>query len=193
MNVLIVTAHPSSKGDTHAIATTYADGRRSKGHTVEIVDLYAKEYEVPLFKFENIREFPLSPVQKKFQQQVIWADEIVMVHPIWWSSVPAIMKNWIDLTVWPRIAYSYNPDGSVNKLLYGKTAKVFATCGGPSWYYHFPFILPLRTFWETCIFSFTGIDLIEIKICGNLDKWKDEKRSKHLAKFMKRVALSAKY
>ena len=187
MNILIVTAHPSSLGDTHTIANTYAEAKRAKGHTVEIVDLYAKEYANDYFRFENIREYQTSSVQKKFQQQLIWANEIVAVHPIWWSSVPSIMKNWIDLSIWPRIAYAYNPDGSVNKLLTGKSAKVFATCGGPSWYYNFPFVLPLRTFWETCVFGFCGIDLVDIKICGNLDKWKGEKREKHLAKFLLKI------
>lgn len=191
MNILIVTAHPSSKGDTHTIAHTYAEAKKNKGHNVEIMDLYAKENAVDLLKFENIREFQQSSVQKKFQEKVLWANEIVVVHPIWWSSVPAIMKNWIDLTIWPRFAYSYNPDGSTNKLLTGRTAKVFATCGGSSWYYHLPFVLPLRTFWETCVFGFAGIDLVDIKVCGNLDKWKDEKRARHLAKFIEKIRKSA--
>ena len=191
MNILIVTAHPSSSGDTHTIANTYAEIKRAKGHVVEIVDLYAKEYAVDFFRYENIREYKCSPIQKKFQQQIIWANEIVAVHPVWWSSVPAIMKNWLDLTICPGIAYKYTPDGKVIKLLNGKTAKVFATCGGPSWYYNFPFIMPLRTFWETCIFSFTGVDMIDIKICGNLDKWKDDKRAKHLERFLKQIKNSA--
>ncbi len=190
MNILIVTAHPSSKGDTHTIATTYAETKRAQGHVVELVDLYAKEYQVDLFKFENIREFQKSKVQLKFQEQIQWAHEIVAVHPIWWSSVPAIMKNWLDLTIWPGIAYKYGPDGKVLRLLEGKSAKVFATCGGPSWYYHLPFVLPLRTFWEKCIFDFCGIDLVDIQVCGNLDKWKDEKRAKHLAKFIEKIRRS---
>ena len=191
MNILIVTAHPSSKGDTHTIANTYAEAKRAKGHTVEILNLYAPENRVDFFAFENIREFPIGDVQKKFHEKMIWSHEIVAVHPVFWSSVPAIMKNWIDLTIWPRISYRYTPTGSVEKLWTGKTAKVFATCGGPSWYYHFPFILPLRTFWETCVFGFCGIDLVDIQVCGNLDKWKDEKRAKHLEKFLRKVKNSA--
>jgi len=191
MNVLIVTAHPSSHGDTHTIANTYADAKRNKGHTVEIIDLYAPQYKVDLFAFENIREFVPGKVQKKFHDQIAWAHEIVVVHPVWWSSVPAIMKNWVDLTIWPRVAYKYTPTGAVEKLWVGKTAKVFATCGGTAWYYHLPFILPLRTFWETCTFGFCGIDMIDIKVCGNLDKWKDEKRAKHFAKFLKKIKASA--
>lgn len=191
MNILIITAHPSSKGDTHTIANTYADAKRDKGHVVTIVDLYAKEYAVDIFKFENIREFEKSKVQLKFHEQIQWAHEVVIVHPIWWSSAPAILKNWVDLTIWPRVAYQYTPTGKVEKLLHGKSAKVFATCGGPSWYYNFPFVMPLRTFWETCVFGFCGIDLVDIKICGNLDKWKDEKRANHLAKFLLSIKKSA--
>ena len=187
MNILIVTAHPSSKADTHTIANTYAEAKRAQNHTVEVVDLYAKEYANDYLRFENMREYQASPVQKKFQQQLIWADEIIAVHPIWWSSVPAIMKNWLDLAICPGIAYRYTPEGKVMKLFTGKSAKVFATCGGPSWYFMFPFVLPLRTFWETCIFGFCGVDLVDIKICGNLDKWKGEKREKHLAKFLRSI------
>lgn len=191
MNILIVTAHPSSLGDTHTIANTYAEAKRAKGHVVDIVDLYAKEYAVPFLTFENIRECTTSKVQLKFQEQIQWAHEVVMVHPIWWSSIPAIMKNWVDITLWPGCAYKYSSEGNVLKLLEHKSAKVFATCGGPSWYYHLPFVMPLRTFWETCVFGFCGIDLVDIKICGNLDKWKGEKRENHLAKFIEKVRRSA--
>lgn len=184
MNILIVTAHPSSKGDTHTIAATYADARRTKGHIIETINLYDKEYRTDLFEFENIREYKLSSVQKRFQEKLLWAHEIVVVHPVWWSSVPSIMKNWIDLTIWPSIAYKYGPDGKVIKLLDGKSAKVFATCGGPSWYYYIPFLLPLKSFWQTCVFGLCGVDLVDFKVCGNLDRWKDEKRANHLAKFM---------
>ncbi len=191
MNILIVTAHPKSTGDTHTIANTYAEVKRAKGHVVTIVDLYSKEYAVDFFRFENIREFEKSKVQLKFHEQITQAHEIVIIHPVWWSSVPAILKNWIDLTIWPGVAYKYTPEGTVMKLLQGRSAKVFATCGGPSWYYHFPFIMPLRTFWETCVFGFSGIDLVDIQVCGNLDKWKGEKRDAHLAKFIEKIRKSA--
>ena len=187
MNILIVTAHPSSAADTHTIENIYKEAKETKGHTVHIVNLYSDEYKVDFFTFENIRECQKSSVQLKFQEQIQWANEIVMVHPIWWSSVPAIMKNWVDLTIWPGVAYKYSPDGTIIKLLAGKKAKVFATCGGPSWYYNFPFVLPLRTFWETCVFSFCGVELVDIQICGNLDKWKGEKRNNHIQKFFKKI------
>jgi putative NADPH-quinone reductase len=190
MNILIVTAHPSSKGDTHTIANTYAEARKAKGHVVEIMNLYAKENRVDIFEYENIREFPISPVQKKFHDKMIWAHEIVFVHPVFWSSVPAIMKNFIDLTIWPRVAYKYTPTGKVEKLWLGKTAKVFVTCGGPAWHYYIPFILPLKSFWQIAVLWFCGIELVDFKVCGNLDVYKDEKRAAHLSKFMEKIRKS---
>jgi len=50
-----------------------------------------------------------------------------MVHSVGWSSVPAIMNTWFDLTILPRVAYKYSPVGKVMKLLAEKSAKVFAT------------------------------------------------------------------
>lgn len=190
MNVLIVTAHPSSKGDTHTIAKIYKETKEAKGHEVKLVNLYSDEYRVDLFAFENIREFVPSKVQKTFHEQLLWASEIVVIHPIWWGVPPSIMKNWAELTFWPGVAYKYTPDGGVNRLLLGKTAKVFATCGGPSWYYHF-IILPLRSFWELCLFGFCGVDVTDFKVCGNLDKWKGEKREKHIQKFFAKIKKSA--
>lgn len=186
MNILIVTAHPSPLGDTHTIAKTYADAKKDKGHVVQLIDLYAEEYRVDTLRFTNIREFVPSKVQLKFQEQLVWANEIVVVHPIWWGLPPSIMKSWTELTFWPRVAYRYLPTGKVEKMLTGKTAKIFATCGGPSWYYHFLF-MPLLSFWRLCVFGFSGVDVTDVKICGNLDKWKDEKRTTHFQKFLRGI------
>ena len=190
MNILIVKAHPSSQGYTHRIASTYADAKRSQGHTVEIVDLYTKEYAIEPFRFEKLKEYKVLPLQKKFHDQLLWAHEIVVVHPIWWGTVPSVMKNWVDVTFWPHIAYQYTSTGKIEKLLEGKGAKIFATSGGPSWYYRFPF-LPFRSFWVTTVFEFCGVDVASIKVCGKLDIILDEaKREKHFQKFLKEISKS---
>lgn len=179
-------------GDTHTIAKTYAEAKRAKGNTVEIVDLYAKENRVEVLTFENIREFVPSPVQKKFQEQLVWANELVVVHPIWWGTAPSIMKSWVELTFWPKVAYCYLPGGKVEKMLAGKSAKIFATCGGPSWYYHLIF-MPLLSFWKICVFEFSGVDVVDVKICGNLDTDKNfpEKRAARIQKFLRSIKNSA--
>lgn len=190
MNILIVKAHPSPLGHTHKIAETYAQAKKNKGHTVKIIDLYAAENQCELLCFENIREIVPPKMQKVFEDQIAWANEIVVVHPIWWGLPPAIMKNWVDLAFWVHFAYMYMPDGHVKPMLSGKTAKVFATSGGTGWWYHLP-LLPLASFWKTCVFGFTGVEVIDFKVCTNLDKWRGEKADKHFEKFLKKIETSA--
>ena len=186
MNILIVKAHPSPFGHTHKIADTYAQIKKAKHHDVKIVDLYSKEYAEDFLRFNNIREMETLPIQKQFENQITWADEIVVVHPIWWGLPPAIMKNWVDLSFWVHFAYKYSPEGKVIPMLKGKTAKVFATAGGTSWWYYLP-ILPLRQFWMTTLFHFVGIEVVDFKICGNLDKWRGEQADKQFERFLRKI------
>ncbi len=189
MNILIVTAHPSSTGHTHVIANTYAEKKRSKGHKVEIVNLYAKEYHIEPLHYENLREHKPSPVQKKFHAQLQWAHEIVVVHPIWWGTPPSVMKSWTELAFWPGVAYKYTGPGKWLRLLEGKSAKIFATSGGPSWYYKLPFF-PLKPFWMISLFGFCGVDVTDVQICGNLDMLTGEKKEKHFENFLKKIKKS---
>jgi len=190
MNILIVKAHPSPHGHAHKIAETYAEAKKAKNHEVKIVDLYTDDCHESFLAFENIREMKTWPEQIIYEKDVEWANEIVVVHPIWWGMPPAIMMNWVDLTFWAHFAYMYLPNGKMKPMLTGKTAKVFATSGGPSWWYHLPF-LPLKQFWGLTLFRSVGIDLIDFQVCGNLDKWRGEKADKHFEKFLGGVAASA--
>lgn len=191
MNILIVTAHPSKSSHTKTIADTYASEKKLQGHKVHILDLYAKENRMDYLTFENLREYIPSDIQNKFKDQVSWANEIVVVHPIWWGSAPAIMKNWVDMTFWARFAYRYTKEGKIEKLLIGKTAKIFATAGASSWYHYLP-IMPLLSFWKTCVFHFSGIDVTDVQICANLDKHKGtEKSIMNFEKFLQKIKYSA--
>ena len=190
MNILIVKAHPSSLGHVHAIAQAYAEAKRAKNHEVKIVDLYTDECKEGFLTFENIREMKMWPEQIIYEKDVAWAHEIVVVHPIWWGMPPAIMMNWVDLTFWSHFAYKYMPDGKMKGLLTGKVAKVFATSGGPSWWYHLPF-LPLKQFWGLTLFRSVDIDVVDFKVCGNLDTLQGEAKDKHFESFLKKVRASA--
>jgi putative NADPH-quinone reductase len=190
MKILIVKAHPSPLGHVHAIAETYAKAKRAKKDEVKVVDLYTDECKEGFLTFENIREMKTWPEQIIYEKDVAWADEIVIVHPIWWGMPPAIMMNWVDLTFWSHFAYQYMPDGKMKPMLAGKVAKVFATSGGPSWWFHLP-ILPLRQFWFLTLFRSVGIEGIDFKVCGNLDKLKGDGKDRHFEKFLKKIEASA--
>jgi glutathione-regulated potassium-efflux system ancillary protein KefF len=59
------------------------------------------------------------------------AQLIVLLHPIQWYSMPALMKLWLDEVL--RYGWAYGPSGTA---LQGKDLWLVATTGGPETSYH---------------------------------------------------------
>ncbi|MEU7578517.1 NAD(P)H-dependent oxidoreductase [Streptomyces sp. NPDC041068] len=72
----------------------------------------------------------LSPDIAEEQEKVRWADAIVLQFPLWWFSVPAILKGWIDRVFTAGFAYGPAvPPPYSNGPLAGKRALVSVTAG----------------------------------------------------------------
>lgn len=168
MNILIVTGNPKKENHTDDIANTYKETAEKSGHEVKTINVYSEEFSLP---YSNPEKGSLSIESegkiKKMQDMITWANEIVIIHPIWWASMPAGLKNWADAIFTPHFAYQYTPDGKVEKLLKGKTAKVFATAGSYAIYYNLPVIsyfTPLHIVWKHALLGFCGINLVEMLV-----------------------------
>lgn len=163
MKTLIVTAHPSSKGFTHEIAEAYKKGRESKGSEVEILDLYKTDIKQDFLRYEEKSDMALpNPARDAMQAKITSADHIVFIHPMWWVSPPAIMKNFIDVNFAARFAFKY-VDGKPVGLLTGKTAAVIITCDGPRWLYWL-IAMPFRTIWIHAILQYCGMKVKAFKL-----------------------------
>ncbi len=173
MKILIVTGHPRKENHTERIATTYRNEVERLGHTANVINVYDTKYELPYMNFEkdSLSEDDQKKI-KKMQEMITWADELVFVHPIWWASMPAGMKNWVDAMFAPHFAYKYNEKGKAEPLLIGKIAKVFCTAGSYAFYYRIPcirFFTPINLIWRYAILGFAGIELVDIKICDRMN------------------------
>jgi NAD(P)H dehydrogenase (quinone) len=137
MHSLIVTAHPSSTGFTHKIASVYAAKRQSTGNTAEILNLYTTPLRQSFLEFEN--EDLVSSKQKELtelQQKIQAADELVFVFPLWWYDVPAILKNFLDCNFSSGFAFEYTKQG-IKGLFTNKTVRFFSTSGAPAFLYKY--------------------------------------------------------
>ncbi|MFB6891642.1 NAD(P)H-dependent oxidoreductase [Kitasatospora sp. NPDC056327] len=112
--VLIVTAHPEPRSLTAALADFAVERLRSAGHEVRVSDLYAMKWQAAI----GTDDFPDHPADTRLnvleaqgaatgagrlaaelaaeQEKLRWADAVVFQFPLWWFSVPAILKGWID-------------------------------------------------------------------------------------------------
>ncbi|MEM6771760.1 MAG: NAD(P)H-dependent oxidoreductase, partial [Bacteroidota bacterium] len=75
---------------------------------------------------------------------ILWADHLVWVYPVWWGSVPAVMKGFIDRLFLPGFAFRKHEGSMVkwDKLLAGKTARLISTLDQPSWFYRWYYSRP---------------------------------------------------
>lgn len=99
MHALVVVAHPDPNSLSHAVAKALAEGVSGAGHTVEIADL-AREGFDPRFSPADLalhrREVPPPADVVAEQARIDRADALVLVYPIYWWSMPALLKGWID-------------------------------------------------------------------------------------------------
>ena len=131
MNVLIVYAHPNPLSFNQSILRVVNNAFINKGASVRLKDLYAERFDPVLSEAQLSlqSEGKLPDDIKREQEQVIWADTIVVIYPLWWFDRPAILKGWFDRVFTNGFAFSFNEQG-VKGLLKGKRAMVVVTAGG---------------------------------------------------------------
>ena len=177
--VLIITAHPSSKGFTHRIADAFAQGAREAGKEVEIIDLYKTNLKQDFLTFEDKSDMAKAdPIRSAIQAKIQAASELVFVHPLWWMGTPAIMKNFIDINISSQFAFRYVKGWPVG-LLKGKKGHVFITCDGRMWLYWL-MAVPFRTIWSLGILRFCGIKPVTFKVLHEKYRRTEEYMNKFL-------------
>jgi len=108
-NTLIVTCHPRSNSLTAAVATRFM--ANAPGVDFEIADLYAEGFD-PRLGPEDEPDWgdpnkTYSAAVRSEMERVGHNQATVMVFPVWWWSMPAMLKGWID-RVWNH-GWAYEP------------------------------------------------------------------------------------
>lgn len=118
MHALIVVAHPDPKSLTYAVATRIAEA--GAGHSVEIADLAAEGFD-PRFSAADLaayhRRAPMPADVAAEQMRVDRADDLVLVYPVYWWSMPGLLKGWIDRVFTNGWAYDSGPGIKLVKKL----------------------------------------------------------------------------
>lgn len=114
MKVLLVYAHPEPKSLNGSLKNFTIQHLQNAGHEVQISDLYAMDWKAALDANDSKNRldetyFDASlDSQHAFknglqsddialeQSKLLWADTVIFQFPLWWFSMPAIMKGWVE-------------------------------------------------------------------------------------------------
>lgn len=147
MKVLIVHAHPEPKSFCTAMMEQAVQQCVQAGHTVQVSDLYAMDWNpvasaqdftsrknedylvYALEQRESVANGSISQDIKQELDKLLWCDLLILSFPLFWGSVPAMMKGWIDRVFVSGKVYGglrfYDRGG-----LKGRRALLAYTCGG---------------------------------------------------------------
>lgn len=100
---LVVVAHHRRDSLTVHIADQVTARLKEAGYAVDVLDLHAEDFD-PLMTVADQpdwddRDKVYSEPAQAHQRRILAADAIIPVFPIYWFSVPAVLKGWID-RVW---------------------------------------------------------------------------------------------
>lgn len=140
MKKTIIISHPWNKSFNHAIANRIRDLLTSKGENFHLIDLYNDQFD-PALGEQDLKRFKdgvaIDPQVVKYQNILKETDELVMVFPIWWYSMPAILKGFIEKAMLKNFSYTETPTGLKGKLTHIKRTTIITTSESPTWYLKF--------------------------------------------------------
>jgi len=187
MKALVVYAHPATGGHCNFILEEIKKNLVSRNIRFEVIDLYKIKYDPVLHEEEHYASGnrKVSPQNRKFQEKIKNSDMLVFVYPVWWASMPAILKGFLDRIFTPGFAFRYE-EGIPKKLLNGKRALVFFTTGGPTIYYKLLVNTPKKVIKNKTL-EFFGIKTKVVQF-GSSIKLDDKKKKIMAGKVKKEIS-----
>ncbi len=177
-NVLIIVAHPSENSLANTLSNRTALKYKNKGYQVEIANLNTESFS-PVMRKEDLvfysgENIHIEDVTRE-QQRVDRADILVFVFPVYWWSVPAILKGWFDRVLTRDWAYEITAEGKIKGLFRNKPVKLIATAGGDKdGFDRHGYTQSINTQIIDGTFKWCGLDDVELKMFFDADSANDE-------------------
>jgi len=183
--ILIINGHPDKESFNYAIAESYKMGAVHAGAEVKEINIRELSFN-PNLQFGYRKRTELEPDLLQAQEKIKWAEHLVWIFPVWWGSVPAIMKGFIDRVFLPGFAFKKR-ENSVwwDKYLTKKTARLISTLDQPFWYYRLVNGSPSNRSMKQLTMQFVGVKKVKVTTIGSLRLSKEFFRKKWLHKIEK--------
>ena len=180
--VVVIVGHPAADSWCRALADSYAAAARAGGHEVRMLQLAQLNFDPSLH--EGYRQIQaLEPDLLAAQGTVAWAEHVVIAYPIWWGSVPALLKGFLDRILLPGFAFKYRPGKAFpEQLLRGRSAQLLVSMDTPPWYFRWVYRMPGIVQLKKTTLEFCGIAPVKVAAFGPLIASSSAQRATWLAK-----------
>ncbi|WP_390410145.1 NAD(P)H-dependent oxidoreductase [Lacticaseibacillus jixiensis] len=178
---LIVTSHPYDGSFCHALMESAKAGAQAAGNTVDVIDLEADHFD-PVMHSADLIGFLKHHAQDDqaidYIQRVKAADHLILVFPIWWELMPAMMKGFVDKVVFPGETFDYTKGGTGMKSLLPKlqSTTIITTMNTPKSLYRWVFGNAIQRALIRGTFKKMGLKQVRWQSCNMVKGSSDAKR-----------------
>lgn len=127
-NILVITSNPEKDSMTDAVGAAFAAGAVERGASADVLDLYDEGFN-PVYSAADRAHYlghaPMPEDVVPIQRRLAQADVIALVFPIYWYTMPAMVKGLFDRVICR--GFAYHPDGTPGALA-DKTVRVIGLC-----------------------------------------------------------------
>lgn len=165
--IVIIQGHPDPGGGRfgHALADAYAAAATEAGHAVRRIEVARLDF--PLLRTQHAFEDEAPPPDiAAAQDDVRWAEHIVVVYPLWLGTVPALLKGFLEQLFRPGFAVDEAAGAWPRRKLSGRSARVVVTMGMPALVYRWYFRAHGLRNLERNVLRFAGIRPVRATLIG---------------------------
>jgi len=172
--ILILDGHPDPDPDRygHALAAAYARGAAGAGHVIHRVNLAEMEFPVLASRHDWESEMP-CPAILSLQDELAWAEHVVIIYPLWLGSMPARLKALLEQSFRPAFAFGGKAAAPGAGRLKGRSVRVIVTMGMPALIYRTIFFGHSLKALKGGVLALVGFGPIRDTVLGGIETRRD--------------------
>ena len=191
MHTTIIFAHPWHGSFNKAILDQTVSVLLEHGKAYEIIDLNKDGFE-PVMLEKDLALYAqgrsTDPLVLKYQKILKTTDELIIIFPIWWYNVPAILKGFMDKVMLKDFAYVETKSGLKGQLTHIKKTSIFTTSETPTLYMNLFKGNPIHGVFIPGTLKGVGLHNVKWCNCGFITRSTRTKKEKYLRRIAKIVA-----
>jgi NAD(P)H dehydrogenase (quinone) len=114
LRILVVFAHPLETSFVSALHARVVEILRARGHIIDDLDLYAEKFD-PVMSREGLLRYVDTDTNTRevetYVQRLRAAEALVLVFPVWFDGLPAIMQGYFQRVFLPGVAVRIDEAG----------------------------------------------------------------------------------
>ena len=132
--IFILLGHPDKAGLCGEFADAYEKAAQGAGHTVERMNIGEMQFAPILHRVYRERQ-ELEPDLVRFCDLLHSSDHFVILYPVWWVVMPALLKGLFDRAWLPGSAFRYIKTKTGHRTIFwhrlfrGKPARIIMPSG----------------------------------------------------------------